>query len=110
MKILLVTDNLMEKARLASRWRSEGAEVVSREENSQPDLVAVDLGSDDAPARIERLRQAFPDARCVAFGSHVDREALAAAREAGAHEAVARGAVAERVVRIMVSALKEKRD
>lgn len=110
MNILLVTDNLMEKARLGSRWRAEGAEVSSREEDSAPDLVAVDLGAADAPARIERLRKLFPDARCVAFGSHVDREAFAAAREAGAHDAVARGAVAERVARMIAAAAKEKRD
>jgi DNA-binding NarL/FixJ family response regulator len=101
-KILLVTDNLMEKARLASRWRKEGAEVRFLEEEAPPDLVAVDLGAPDAPARIRRLREAYPQARCLAFGSHVDKAAFEAAKAAGARDTVSRGAVAERVVRIML--------
>jgi DNA-binding NarL/FixJ family response regulator len=102
LKILLVTDNLMEKARLASRWRREGAEVRFLEEDSPPDLVAVDLEASDAPARIIGLREAYPQARCLAFGSHVDKAAFEAAKEAGAQDAVARGAVAERVVGIIL--------
>lgn len=102
MKILLVTDNLMEKARLASRWRREGAEVSLRNDGRPPDLMAIDLAVSNAPEKIRGLREAFPRARCLAFGSHVDRAAFAAAREAGAHDVVARGAVADRVVRILL--------
>lgn len=103
-KILLVTDNLLEKARLAPRWRRGGAEVCFQKEGVPPDLVVVDLAASDAAPRIRRVRQVFPGVRCLAFGSHVDKAAFAAAREAGATEAVSRGAVAERVARIVLEA------
>ena len=56
------------------------------------DVVAVDLSRPDALAAIERLRAAGSAAWIVAYGSHVERDALAAARGAGADEVLPRSA------------------
>jgi DNA-binding NarL/FixJ family response regulator len=55
-------------------------------------LVLVDLGRPGAVEAIASLRAAGGAARIVAFGSHVDRELLDAARAAGADDVLARSA------------------
>lgn len=54
------------------------------------DVIAVDLAVPGAVDAVRRLRAAGSSARIVAYGSHVDRERLAAAREAGSDRVLAR--------------------
>lgn len=51
----------------------------------QPALVVIDLAAGDlgAPEAIARYRAAAPDATLLAYGSHVEADALRQAREAG---------------------------
>ena len=97
MKILVVTENLLTRARLRGGLAGTGAEILGGPEETSPDVVAVDLSARDAAAAITRLRAAHPDARILAFGPHVDGAAFAAARVAGADEAVARGRILDRL-------------
>lgn len=53
-------------------------------------VVAVDLARPDALDGVRRLRAAGSTARIVAYGSHVDRDRLAEARDAGCDEVLAR--------------------
>lgn len=64
-----------------------------------PALVLVDLGhaAADPPGAIAALKARDPAPAVVAFGSHVDGPALAAAREAGADRVLARSAFTERL-------------
>lgn len=57
-------------------------------------LILVDLHARDAIAAIERVRggAAHTGAPIIAFGSHVDTEALQTARNAGADRVMARSA------------------
>ena len=98
MLILLLTDNLMTWGHLAPALEAAGARVVTRPGEEEPDLVAVDLTASGAQKRIEEARAAWPSARILAFGPHVDGEAFAAARRGGASEAVGRGRVLDRLL------------
>ena len=53
-------------------------------------VIAVDLARPDALDGVRRLRAAGSTARIVAYGSHVDRDRLAEARDAGCDEVLAR--------------------
>ncbi len=99
MKILLWTDDLMGRVRLASRFQAAGAQVLKRDSADRPDLIVLDLTARGALERIAELKARFPEARLIAFGPHVAGEAFKAARERGADEVVARGKVVERVLR-----------
>ena len=54
------------------------------------EVVVVDLSRPDALDAVRALRSAGSTARVVAYGSHVDRERLAAARSAGCDRVLAR--------------------
>lgn len=98
-RILLLTDNLMTRVQLESRWRKAGADVRDHEEEAADyDLLVIDLVGPDASGRVEKLKTRHPAARLIAFGPHVDGEAFKAAKAAGADECVARGSVIERVL------------
>ncbi|HEY8485161.1 MAG TPA: hypothetical protein VIL13_11150 [Longimicrobiales bacterium] len=72
------------------------AELLQRAGELQPRLILVDLDARaaDPPAVIARLREdpQTRDIPIVAFGSHVQREAIEAARAAGADRVLARSA------------------
>lgn len=53
-------------------------------------VVAVDLARPDALDGVRRLRSEGSAARIVAYGSHVDGDRLADARDAGCDEVLAR--------------------
>jgi DNA-binding NarL/FixJ family response regulator len=99
MKILLWTDDLMSRVRIESGWKAAGAQMLRRDGTETPDLVVMDLLARGAREQIRQLRAAHPDLPILAFGPHVDGEAFKEAKAAGASELVARGAVAERVLR-----------
>jgi DNA-binding NarL/FixJ family response regulator len=56
------------------------------------DVVVVDLSQPGATDAVVSLRAAGSTATVVAYGSHVDRDALAAARAAGCDRVLARSA------------------
>lgn len=104
MKIMLWTDDLMSRVRIESAWKNAGAQVLKKDAAETPDLVVMDLTAREALAHIRALRGANPVVDILAFGPHVDGDAFKAAREAGATELVARGAVIERVLKRLTSA------
>jgi DNA-binding NarL/FixJ family response regulator len=96
---MLWTDDLMSRVRIESAWKSAGAQLLKKDAAETPDLVVMDLTAREALVHIRALRQANPGIDILAFGPHVDGEAFKAAKEAGATELVARGAVIERVLK-----------
>lgn len=99
MRIRLHCKELMTRTRLASRWQAAGARVLRPDAPETPELIVVDLGEPGAIDTLAAERARYPAAHIVVFGPHVEGEALRAAKQAGADEAVARGKVAERVLK-----------
>jgi DNA-binding NarL/FixJ family response regulator len=83
-----VTD-LMDRSRFP-----EGTTFARRGDALDPaaDVVVVDLSRPDALEAVAALRAAGSTARIVAYGSHVERDLLAAARAAGCDRVLARSA------------------
>lgn len=98
MKLLLWTDDLMTRTRLASRWQAAGAQLLRRDDAGTPDLVVLDLTAADALSHLSELRRRWPDAELIAFGPHVDTDVFRQAKAAGATTLVPRGKVLERVL------------
>jgi hypothetical protein len=96
--ILALTPDLMDRSKVAAAAKELGQEVrfVARAELVEglaaelaPRVVVLDLSRPDALAAIAAV--AGPKGRrVVAFGSHVDRELLSAAGDAGCDEVLAR--------------------
>ena len=87
MSVLAFVDDLMDRSRISAAIPDV---VFTRASDAGPDasVVFIDLGRyGDA---VDAIRQAHPEAQLVAFGSHVDRDAFAAARAVGADTVVAR--------------------
>jgi hypothetical protein len=98
--VLAWVPDLMDRSRLTAacpdvRFARDGAELVALvgavTGESAAAVVVVDLARPGALDVVATLR-ATP-ARVVAYGSHVDRELLAAARGAGADTVLARSAL-----------------
>jgi len=96
-KILFVSDDVFFWARVQGLAKTLGREAVRVVDEATMEgafqagdvaRVIVDLGSRsiDALAWAARWKGASPAPQLVAFGSHVNEEALAAAREAGFDE------------------------
>ncbi|MGA7800693.1 MAG: hypothetical protein WCC36_07755 [Gammaproteobacteria bacterium] len=98
MKLLLWTDDLMTRTRLASRWQAAGAELLRRDGDDIPDLVVLDLTAADALSHLAQIQVRWPHAEVVAFGPHVDADVFRQAKAAGATTLVPRGKVLERVL------------
>jgi hypothetical protein len=79
-RVYLATTDLVFRSKLAAVVTGGGAEVTRDE--AACDLVVVEL---DAPGALDRVRAAAGRGGSVlAFGAHVDADALRAARDAGA--------------------------
>lgn len=102
--LALVAD-LIFASRIRGVAAQVGAEVITvgtpeallqNARERRPGLILVDLDTrvGDAPALINELKgdENLRDVRVIAFGSHLDREALQAARAAGADRVLARSA------------------
>ena len=99
--ILLVSPDLLIGSRLAglaggcSMSLDTVTGVSATPRQAAYDLVLLDLQGDAAPAAdlvaAARRLAGGPDARVVAFGPHVARERLDAARVAGADDVLSRG-------------------
>jgi DNA-binding NtrC family response regulator len=80
------------------------SQAKSMIEASRPQVVLVDLTAGElvAPAALVAYQAiAGPDAWFVAFGSHVDVKALAAARAAGCHDVLPRSRFAAELPELM---------
>ena len=93
-KILFVSDDVFFWARVHGLAKTLGREAVRVGDEAAMDAafrsggvarVIVDLGSRsvDARAWVPRWKGSSPAPQLIAFGSHVDEAAFAAAREAG---------------------------
>jgi hypothetical protein len=86
-RLVALVDDLMDRSRLTAAlpgtaFARDPADV------GDADVVVVDLTRH--AGQLASLRSAHPQARLVAFGPHVDTETLAAARDAGADQVLAR--------------------
>lgn len=99
MKILLYTANLMTRAQLEDTWRKAGAEVVTTDKGTAPDLIVIDLSTAAALQQIQAWHSDYPATEILVFGPHVDGEAFKQARAVGATSQVARGQVVQRVLK-----------
>ncbi|MFN8034666.1 MAG: DNA-binding response regulator [Acidimicrobiia bacterium] len=86
-RIVALVGDLMDRSRIAAAV-GDVRFVASVDEIGPADGVVVDLGR--FGAAVTEIRGRFPHARIVAFGSHVDRTAIAAAADAGADLVLAR--------------------
>lgn len=94
-KDLIFTSKITGTAReLGQRVMVAGQPTLATKmlEQWKPRVVFVDLSAGElvSPAAILAYRQIAPEARFVAFGSHVDAQALATAKDAGCHDVMAR--------------------
>jgi DNA-binding NarL/FixJ family response regulator len=92
--------DLMDRSRITGAgasvtWVSTPAELVG----TAADLVIVDLSRPGVLEFLPRINR-----RVVGFASHVDRELLAAAREAGCDQVLTRSAFFSRLPEIVVRA------
>lgn len=101
MKILLWCDDLLTRTRLESAWKAAGADLLRKASAEKPDCIVMDLTARDAITQIAALREKCHEVVIIAFGPHVDAEALKAARTAGASEVSTRGAIADRILAML---------
>lgn len=105
MSVLFLTDDLMFSSRVASAAQVAGVPLVvapsvdallERSPATGVLLILIDLSVpacqlDQILSVVSQLRAHAPGARLIAFGPHVWEDKLAAAREAGCDEVLARG-------------------
>jgi CheY-like chemotaxis protein len=112
--VLCVIDDLIFSIKISTAARRLGADVsfertaeqvVTRVRATRPSLVVFDLNSRtlEPLAAIGRLKQdpELQAIRTLGFVSHVDTETIAAARQAGIDQVMARSAFAERLGEIL---------
>lgn len=109
MRALLLTADLMVTSVAHGAAQRCGADVatigradalVDAAQNSPAQLVLIDLRTPSLSLEtlLPRLREALPsDARIIAFGPHVHRDALLAAQAAGCDETITRGEFDRRI-------------
>lgn len=116
MTIIALTADLFFRAKIEETAKALGLErprpasspdhagTLAREEAEKGGagaLVLVELSPRTGGVEaVEKIRAAAPTARVVAFGSHVDTETLARARELGATEVMARSQFVKDMPRI----------
>lgn len=88
MKIAAYVPDLMDRSRFEGLDVSFAASPGELAEAEDADVYVIDLGRDGALAAVADL--AANGRRVIGFGSHVDEDLLAAAREAGCTEVLPR--------------------
>ena len=78
-RVLMMTRDLFFRAKLTTLVKGAGGEVVR---NEGCDIAVIELGADGVEERIREL--VATGVAVVAFGSHVEPDALRAVRELGA--------------------------
>ncbi len=112
---MALVDDLFFRARIEAVARNLGvglevvrnaAELERRMDAGGVTRVVVDLGLDvaDPPTVIRALKARAAPPEVVAYGSHVDADRLAAARDAGADRVLARSAFTRRLPEILAGA------
>lgn len=91
MKVLLMTQNLMDRVRLESRWTAAGIEMAAAEET--PDYVVFDLLQPNALAALAAEKSRRPGVSLVAYGPHTHEALLKQAKAGGADHVVANSAI-----------------
>lgn len=105
MTVLFLTDDLMFSSRVSIAAQMEKVAVISAPTVAQllarapatgVPLILLDLSAaacrlEQIPELVSELRRQLPASRLLAFGPHVWEDKLAAAREAGCDEVLARG-------------------
>ena len=115
----LVTD-LMFSSRIMAEARAAGAKVkIIRSLESLNEQIAtgryatliIDLNTDgiDVIEAIRATRNAAPQTRIVCFVSHVQADLIQAAREAGAHEVMARSAFVTKLPALLTASVEQSR-
>ena len=113
-KILFVSDDVFFWARVQGSARAAGREAVRIGDEAAMDAafreggvaqVIADLGSRsvDVAAWVGRWKGVSPPPRLIAYGSHVDEGALAAARAAGFDEVMPNSRFNRELARILQS-------
>jgi CheY-like chemotaxis protein len=115
--VLCAIDDLMFSIKISTAAKSLGVDihfersadgVLPRIREKQPSLVIFDLNSAKLrPLDVIRTLKADPELkgiRTLGYVSHVQTDAIAAAREAGIDEVLARSAFSERLGQILTSA------
>ena len=109
-RVLVACTDLFFSSRILETARQTGATAVQVREavadaaaREQPDLVLIDLNADalDPVASIAAIRAALPAVRIGGFVRHEEAERIRAAREAGASEVLAGGALRARLPQLL---------
>ncbi len=78
--------------------------LTARLADTQPTALIVDMDKgDEGLALIRKARAALPTLRIVAFGPHVAKELLQAARDAGASDVMTRGALEHNMEDVLIA-------
>ena len=114
--IVCVVDDLLVSVKISTTAKAVGADVyfertpgmaLARIKEKQPSLAIFDLNSVRLdPLQVIAQLKSDPETRGIktlGFVSHVDADAIAAAREAGIDEVLARSAFADRLGEILSS-------
>jgi hypothetical protein len=80
-RVVALSSDLMDRSRLTAAIAAVSF-ASGTAECADADIVVVDLAR--FASEVDELRRALPDARIVAYGPHVDEQAAADARAAGA--------------------------
>lgn len=108
--IVALVPDLMDRSKVSAAAKAAGESVrfvnqaprlVAAVEEDSPDLVLVDLGRPGAVDAVRELAGAGAGARVVGFGSHVDRDLLAEAGDAGCEEVLARSQFFRDLARVL---------
>jgi DNA-binding response OmpR family regulator len=102
MSVLLLTADLACSSQVTAAGARTGvaveaamnvARLLQRAAETAPRLVIVDLNTAglDSSGLVQQLKQLTPPPTVIAFGPHVHEARLAAAREAGCDQVLARG-------------------
>lgn len=86
--LVALVDDLMDRSRVQSALGTDVRFTRAATDAAGADVVVVDLARH--AGAIEAVRAAAPDALVVAFGPHVDADAMEAARAAGADRVLPR--------------------
>ncbi len=110
MPIAAITKDLMSVSRYEGAVRAHGNEIrvfhsADQLESAAWQLVLLDLDALEGPVEeaVELIRRRAPGASLIAFGPHVRKDRLSAARQAGCDAVLSRGEFMQRAVEIIAS-------